>query len=411
VIREYFRHFRAFTPAARCYLAAQFFYSIGQTAVWVLRNLFLKEAGYGEDFIGQTLALSSLGAVMVVLTMSRFMDRMRLRGFSMLGALALGAGLAGTALVPWKGAVAAFCFLSGVGSAQLELGTAPFLARNSEQAERPFLFGLSTALSPFAGLLATLGIKGGALGWGENLETYRRLMIAAAVLTVFSIGALLVMRESTPERAPTDAPPFDWKTAARFFLPEMMIGLGAGLTIPFINLYFRERFGRQAGEIGLYYTGAQALVMVAFLAAPMLARRFGPIRTVVACQLSSIPFFLVLAFTTSLPFAVAAFLLRHATMNMVHPVGSHFAMEVIRPRERVRVNGLKQAANKMAWVMANAAGGWMIAHTRLVRDGFATTMVTTIGLYIVGSAMYWKFFHGVPAGQAPLPEAEPTAGT
>ena len=96
MIREYLRHFRAFTPAARCYLAAQFFYSIGQTAVWVLRNLFLKEAGYPEDFIGQTLALSSLGAVVVVLTMSRFMGRMGLRGFSMLGALALGAGLAGT---------------------------------------------------------------------------------------------------------------------------------------------------------------------------------------------------------------------------------------------------------------------------------------------------------------------------
>ena len=37
------------------------------------------------------------------------------------------------------------------------------------------------------------------------------------------------------------------------------------------------------------------------------------------------------------------------------------------------------------------------AHTKLVIDGFATTMFTTIGLYIVGSALYWKFFSGVPA--------------
>ena len=298
-----------------------------------------------------------------------------------------------------------------MGSAQLELGTAPFLARHSQAVERPFLFGVSTALSPFAGLLATLSIKLGAMACGESLSTYRTLMCAAGAATVIAIGALLFMRESPPEAVREEGRPFDWRTAARFFLPEMAIGLGAGLTIPFINLYFRERFGRPAGEIGLYYTGAQALVMVAFLAAPFLARRYGPVRTVVACQLSSIPFFLVLALTTSLPLAVAAFLLRHAAMNMVHPVGSHFAMEVIRPRERVRVNGLKQAANKIAWVMANAAGGWMIAHTRIVRDGFATTMFTTIVLYIVGSAMYWKFFAGVPAGQAPVPEAEPTAGT
>jgi MFS family permease len=411
VIREYCRHISAFAPAAKLYLAAQFFYSVGQTAVWVLRNLFLREAGYDEEFIGQTLAVSSLGAVLVVLTMSRFMDRMRLRGFSMLGAVALAVGLAGSALAPSKALVAAFCFLSGVGSAQLELGTAPFLARHSQPVERPFLFGVSTALSPFAGLLATLGIKLGAVAWGENLWTYRTLMVGAAGATILSLAGLLFLRESPPEVYREEGRPFDWRTAARFFLPEMVIGLGAGLTIPFINLYFRERFGRPAGEIGLYYAGAQALVMVAFLAAPLLARRYGPVRTVVACQLSSIPFFLVLALTTSLPVAVAAFLLRHASMNMVHPVGSHFAMEVIRPRERVRVNGLKQAANKLAWVMANAAGGWMIANTRIVRDGFATTMFATVLLYILGSALYWKFFAGVPAGQAPVPEAEPTAGT
>ena len=411
MIREYVRHIRAFSPAAKCYLAAQFFYAVGQTAVWVLRNLFLKEAGYTEDFIGETLAVSSFGAVVVVLTMSRFMDRMRLRGFSLLGAVALASGLAGVALLPSKAAMLASCFLSGLGSAQLELGTAPFLARHSDVVERPFLFGVSTALSPFAGLLATLGIKGGAVAWGENLDTYRTLMVGAAVATLLSVVGLLSMRETPPEPSRAEGTRFDWRSAAKFFLPELVIGLGAGLTIPFINLYFRNRFGRGAGEIGLYYTGAQALVMVAFLAAPFLARRFGAVKTVVACQLTSIPFFLVLALTTSLPVAIAAFLLRHASMNMVHPVGSHFAMEVIHPRERVRVNGLKQAANKIAWVLANAAGGWMIAHTRIGQDGFATTMFTTIGLYILGSAMYWKFFAHAPAGQAPVPEAEPTAGT
>jgi MFS family permease len=411
VIREYFRHVAAFTSPARFYLAAQFFYSVGQTAVWVLRNLYFREQGLAEDFIGQTLAVSSFGAVVVVLTMSRFMDRMRLRGFSMLGAVALSAGLAGAALATSKAAILGFCFLSGVGSAQLELGTAPFLARHSAPAERPYLFGVSTALSPLAGLLATLGIKGGAVAWGESLGTYRVLLVAAAVATALSVPALLGMRESTPEPARRERPSFDWKTAARFFLPEAVFGLGAGLTIPFINLYFYTRFHRAPGEIGLYYTGAQALVMVAFLAAPLLARRFGPVKTVVACQLSSIPFFLALALTSSVHVAVVAFLLRHACMNMVHPVGSHFAMEVIHPHERVRVNGLKQAANKIAWVAANALGGWMIAHTKMVIDGFATTMFATIGLYILGSALYWKFFSGVPASQAPVPEAEPTAGT
>ena len=223
------------------------------------------------------------------------------------------------------------------------------------------------------------------------------------------MAVLALIRESAPEPAEAGGDRFDWRTASRFFLPELAFGLGAGLTIPFINLYFRNRFGLSAGTIGLTYSAAQALMMVAFLAAPLLARRFGAVRTIVVFQLSSIPFFLALAFTVSLPVAIAAFVLRHACMNMVHPVGSHFAMEVVHPRQRARVNGLKQAANKVSWVVANSLGGVLIVSPPLFgRDGFATTMGITIVLYIVGSALYWRFFSKEPAGRVAAPEVEPT---
>lgn len=410
MVSEYFRHLAGFSRTARLFLVSQFFYGMGQTAVWVLRNLYLRQAGYREDFIGATLSASSVGMVLVVLTLTRFMDRLRIRGFSMAGAVLVAAGLTGVGLVSGETALLGFCFLSGVGISLLEVGTSPFLARHSEPGERPFLFGLSTALSPAAGLTATLALKGGALLWGENLASYRNMLFAASAATLLAIPVLLSMREREPEAPPAGGETFDWRTAAKFFLPEMAFGLGAGLTIPFINLYFRSRFGLQVGTIGLLYSAAQALMMVAFLAAPLLARRFGSVRTIVAFQLTSIPFFLVLALSGSLELAIAAFLLRHACMNMVHPVGAHFALEVVRPGQRARVNGLKQAANKTSWVVANALGGWIIVHAPFLKDGFTTTMFLTIGLYVIGSALYAAFFLKVPAGQAPAPEAEPSAG-
>ncbi len=411
MVAEYLSHVRRFSRPARLFLAAQFLYGIGQSAVWVLRNLYLKEAGFAPDFIGHTLSAQSLGMVAVVVAATPLMDRMRLRPFQVSGVMLLAAGLAAVTLVGSKAAILGACFLSGVGIALLEVGTAPFLARHSMPAERPFLFGVATALSPSAGLVATLGIKAGALAWGEHGAAYANMLRTAAGVTASAVLAVLFVRERDPEPPARGGEPFDWRTAARFFLPEVAFGLGAGLTIPFINLYFRTRFERPAGEIGLYYSGAQALMMGAFLLAPVLARRFGAVRTIVAFQLTSIPFFLILAFTTSLPLAVGAFLLRHACMNMVHPVGAHFAMEVARPGQRARVNGLRQAANKSSWVAANFAGGELIRHAPFVVDGFTTTMLATIALYVVGSAMYWKFFAGVAAGRGvPAPEAEPSVG-
>jgi hypothetical protein len=319
--------------------------------------------------------------------------------------------LAGVALLSGPATVLGLCFLTGVGMALLEVSAAPFFTRHSSEAERPYLFGVGTALSPTAGLVATLGIKAGALGWGEDVTGYRNLMLAGAAAAALSIAVLALIREAAVEPSSDEGDRLDWRKASRFCVPEALFGLGAGLTIPFINLYFNHRFHVAAGTIGLYYAGAQALMMVAFLAAPLVARRFGAVPTIVAFELTSIPFFLVLALTTSLPVAVAAFLLRHSCMNMIHPVSAHFAMTVVHPRQRARLNGLRQMANKCAWVAATALGGWLIKSAPLVVDGFTTTMLATIVLYGVGSFFYWRFFRGEPAGRVPGPAPEPTLGS
>ena len=413
MLRDYLRHAAGFSPQARMFLAAQALYGIGQTAVWVLRNLHLKAAGFDEPFIGSTLAVQSAGGVAVVLLATPWMDRLRLRPFQAAGAVLLGGGLAGTALVRGPGALLALCFLTGLGMALLEVSASPFIVRHSTPSERPYLFGVATALSPASGLLTTLAIKLGSWGWGDSTSASARMLLGAAGLTAAALVPLGLLRDAPAEggRRGEDAEPVDWKTAAKFFLPELAFGLGAGLTIPFINLYFRNRFGQTSGTIGLYYSAAQALMMGAFLLSPLIARRWGAVRTVVAFQLSSIPFFVALALTTNLAVAVGTFLLRHACMNMVHPVGSHFAMEVIRPGQRARVNGAKQAANKLAWTVANSLGGVLIAQGALAPvlvDGFSSVMAVTIVCYAVGSALYWAFFRSMDtqAGRPRDPDAE-----
>jgi predicted MFS family arabinose efflux permease len=95
-------------------------------------------------------------------------------------------------------------------------------------------------------------------------------------------------------------------------------------------------------------------------------------------------------------------------MNMVHPVSANFMMDLMQPGQRARMNALKQTANKLAWVAATFAGGYLIQETRVVVDGFTTVMLVTIGLYVAGSAMYWRFFRREPAAQW-LPAADEPA--
>jgi predicted MFS family arabinose efflux permease len=94
-------------------------------------------------------------------------------------------------------------------------------------------------------------------------------------------------------------------------------------------------------------------------------------------------------------------------MNMAHPVASNFAMEVVPEGQRALTNALKQVSWNGAWALSTSLGGWMIEHTRFVRDGFTVAMLTTISLYVVGSSVYWMFWRR-SAAMAPA-FAEPQA--
>ena len=67
----------------------------------------------------------------------------------------------------------------------------------------------------------------------------------------------------------------DWGLHFKLVLPAMLIGLGAGLIIPFLNLYFRDRFGLSEGAIGVLFSVMQAFMVAGNLFGPAVSRRPG----------------------------------------------------------------------------------------------------------------------------------------
>ena len=51
----------------------------------------------------------------------------------------------------------------------------------------------------------------------------------------------------------------DFKLLGKLTLPTFLVGCGAGLTIPFLNLYFRSRFDQDPQRIGIFFAVAQVL--------------------------------------------------------------------------------------------------------------------------------------------------------
>ncbi|HEU4724566.1 MAG TPA: MFS transporter, partial [Candidatus Eisenbacteria bacterium] len=182
---------------------------------------------------------------------------------------------------------------------------------------------------------------------------------------------------------------------------SMLIGLGAGLIIPFMNLYFRDRFGMDEAAIGALYAVMQGFMVVGNLFGPTVSKRFGLVGGVVATQLASVPFMLVLGLSGWLPLVIGSFFLRAALMNMNQPLSSHFAMEVVRERDHAVTNSLLALSWFAAWAISADIGGAMIE-----RSGYTVPLLIAAGLYIVASVLYWFFFRGVEEARMPRSEVE-----
>ena len=365
--------------------------------------------------MGALLSAQSLGTVLTALPVSLLAGRVRYR------TLLLFAAILGTAsyglLVTQESRLLLRVAAGGVGAAFIvhHVVAAPFFMRNSTPTERLYLFGFHWAVEILAGVIA--GAVGGWLAHqlGEilNSETlgYRYTLLGAAGLLGLSVIPYLFL--SSPRAEAKDAPDLRrWRIRRpglllRLMLPAGLVGLGAGLIIPFLNLYFEDRFRLGAGAIGRVFAVSQALTVVGYLLGPALARRVGMIRTVVACELLSIPFFLMLAFTARLEIAIFAFWMRGALMNMNHPISSNFAMEVVEPDQHAFTNALLSLSWSLSWMFSTRAGGWLIEG-----HGFTLPMLVTVTLYFISSLFYLVFFHDyerrVLAGKATVP-VEPTA--
>jgi len=394
-LTRWVRRIRQFSRDAHLYLAGAGLMGIGLGASWVHLNLWYKAIGLDEAAIGSLLSLASLGAMVVAIPAAMLVNRVPAGRLLALAAAGFAASLAVPLLWPHRTVLGAASLLQGALFTVHWVAAAPFFMRTARPEDRGDLFGIAHAVETAATLLAAVGV-----GWLATLGeawfgTERRgleLGLGLATLIAFAAVPFFAAITSRPERGPelqwrAQIAAHDWRLLGKIVLPATLVGCGAGFVIPFMNLYFRNRFALDAGEIGLLFGAGQVITTGAFLLGPWMARRLGSVTAIVTTELASIPFFLALAFTTNLPLAMVAFWMRGALMQMNQPISSAYAMELVPLEQQAMTNSLRHLAWNASWAISTQIGGGWIA-----RDGFQSPILAAVGLYLMASVSFWWFF-------------------
>jgi MFS family permease len=399
IILDYWGHLKLFSRNARLFLVGIFFVGLNFSIFSLLLNLYFKEIGFTEDLIGEVLSLTGWGMTIVSVPAAFMIPKVQVKKILIISVVFAGIFSLLQASFVERTQLLVASFALGMTSSVARVAAAPFLMRNSTPKERTYLFSLNFGIYLLAAIIGSLG--GGYLPnlfshyVGSGAIAFRYSLYLSVFLSVLALIPFMMIKPDE-KREPLAKDKKDWDKKLltergillfKLCLPFFIVGMGAGLVIPFLNLYFRDRFLLSAKTIGIFFALLQFFMLAGILIGPLLSKKIGMIKTIVSTQLSSLPFMLVLAFTYNLPLAVVCFLFRGTLMNMGQPISTNFAMEKVKEKEQALANALLMLSWTASWAASANLGG------RLIKAySFTPPLLITVGLYIISSVLYYFFF-------------------
>lgn len=372
--------------------------------------------GYNEAFVGSLQTASSFASILMALPAAYLAERYSQKKMMIGTGLISSVAVLGLVLFPIQLLLILFNMVVGISMSMRQVAMAPFLMANTSENERQwvfsFNFGLMTMSSFFGNLLG--GLLPTWLGSQFNAAptdtlSYQLALGSMMLVTILSIGPLTrIIMPPADHNKRVELPwvqlrRYGWRLS-QFLLPQLIIGLGAGLMQPFMNIYFRNVYEKPDPPISLIFAiGGLGMAIAQFLGPP-LADKYGKINTVIMTQILSVPFLIILGLgawlvpgglaAANIWFLVAgvAYIFRLALMNLSNPVYQTFVLEHVPKDVQALAMSLNSLSFQFGWFIMPQVSGWL--QVRYGEFGFVPIFGMVAIFYLLATGLEWRLFGG-----------------
>jgi len=399
-LRNYLQKFSKINGNCKLLLYFLFITSTSSSIIFLLLNLFLLEAGFSKENIALFNSINFLGSGLMAIPLALLLENIP-RKYPFIGsALVVYLALLGVCFARSFALLAVLAFVAGAANSIFNVLVLPFLAENSTKEERTHLFSLFSAQGWASSMLGSFiggflpALMAGAFFPTDQAWDYRATILLAIFFSLLSLAILFFIREKPrmirDKGNFSDLPDVSYNVKwamPKFLLVELLIFLGAGLFMPFMNLYFSTSLHVSSQLIGVIFTIASGVALLATMVSPMLAEKMGKIRATFLCQAVSIPLLVGLGLVTNFYAASTLYIFRLALMNMSNPLLDSFGMEIVSPKRRATFTSMMRTTQPLAWAAMGPVAGIIME-----RNGFAPLFFIGAGLYVLSSFTLLSFF-------------------
>lgn len=339
----------------------------------LLMPLYLKDLGLTPLDIGTIIALSILFSAFMSLILSAYADAFgKVKGLtiqtslSILGLILLIAG------IPFG-----YLTLGGFGGGTIKMAMISDLSDNMERDLSRVNSGsilFSVIGSAMAGLLYP-----------------KYVFLIEIVLFLVSISLVVIVGEVGKPTGKFKLGITSKRTVFKFST-DSLIGLGAGMVIPLMSLWFYLKFGVGREELAPIYIISELTLAASSMLSPILSRKIGTVNTIFLTELVSILLLVYLPFTGSFILASAVYVVRNVLMNMTSPIREAFILRLIPREERTRGNGIVNMFHAIPRAIGPEIGG-----TLFNLGNLTLPFLITASLYSVSGLAFFLMFRKTSA--------------
>jgi MFS family permease len=396
----YIDSIRRFRPNAKLFLASVSLSQIAMASFGLLLNIYLRQLGYSKSFLGIFTTVNLISSGLISVPAGMFTNRFGRKGSLLLSiALATVACLGQVFFTASAAILLAFSALRGASNTFKSIVQSPLLVENSDVRERMHLFSVNAALShvsgmvgnSLAGLLPVFIMDSMGIIDIINPVPLRYALVISALFWLFSAIPVMFIKEESVTKG-EQAKRLSLRTVLASPIPRnlavynMFIGFGAGLVVPFFNVFLTEQLQAGTEQVGFIMAGSSVVLIFAVLLSPRLVEKFGKVKSVVLSQGSSIPLLIVMGLSPGIWPVTIAYWMRHGLMNLSNPITGSFAMEIVEPEQRATTASLISMANNLSRAVSATVGGFMM-------DNYGNGSPYFLTAIIYSAAVFWYYTH------------------
>lgn len=221
---------------------------------------------------------------------------------------------------------------------------------------------------------------------------------------------------SQPANA-TEAEQDDWKTTRvlgvqkKWFVPiliefcSLIMAMGAGMTVKFFPLFFKEDYGLKPIAFNGLSAGYTLAIAVFVQLCRKVSSKLGRCQAVLMWQ--SLGVFCLFALYKSQPLflVILLYIIRGAFANALGPINSAIVLECVDPKLRGRWTAL-QSISRFSWSGSAVLGGWLADS-----HDYRYTFLITAFIYAASAVCYSPLLFIVPAQTSSARTITNTAAT